>query len=135
MTTNIFVNLPVSNLSRSIDFFTKLGFAFDGRFSDEKAACMIIGENMYVMLLVKEFFKTFTKKAVADTTQQAAAILALSTGTREGVDVLANKALEAGAMPSMEPMDQGFMYNRSFEDLDGHLWEVFWMDPKGIGQA
>jgi predicted lactoylglutathione lyase len=125
----IFVNLPVQNLDKSVDFFTRLGFEFNPQFTDENATCMVLSEDGYVMLLVEEFFKTFTKKDLADTTTTVEAILALSADSREDVDEFADKALAAGAQPANEPSDQGFMYGRSFYDLDGHMWEIFWMDP------
>lgn len=130
----IFVNLPVKDLSRSVVFFTQLGFEFEPRFTDEKATCMIISDEAFVMLLVEDFFKTFTKKEVADATTHTEAILALSAESREQVDEVVNKALAAGAQVPNDPLDQGFMYGSSFQDLDGHLWEVIYMDPSAVGQ-
>jgi uncharacterized protein len=130
----IFVNLPVKDLTKSVDFFTQLGFEFDPQFTDENATCMIISDEAFVMLLVEDFFKTFTKKEVADATTHTEAILALSTESREQVDEVVNKALAAGGQPSNDPMDQGFMYAWSFQDLDGHLWEVLYMDPSAVEQ-
>jgi predicted lactoylglutathione lyase len=132
MTTQIFVNLPVDNLNKSIEFFTKLGFTFNPHFTDENATCMIVGENSFVMLLVKPFFKSFIKKEIADTKKTAEAIFALSADSKAKVDELADKALKAGATKSIDPQDQGFMYSRSFQDLDGHLWEIFYMDQSAI---
>lgn len=134
MSTKIFVNLPVKDLQRSIDFFTQLGFEFNPQFTDENATCMIIGEDSFVMLLVESFFKTFTKKDVCDATSHTETIIALSAESRDGVDELADKALAAGGQPSNESMDQGGMYGRSFQDLDGHIWEVMYMDPSTLGQ-
>lgn len=128
MATKIFVNLPVKDLGRSIDFFSKLGFGFNQQFTDEKGTCMIIGEDIYVMLLLEEFFKTFTKKQVLDATKGTEVILALSAGSREEVDELVNKATAAGGTTPNHKQDQGFMYGWGFQDLDGHLWEVFYMD-------
>ncbi len=132
MSTQIFVNLPVMDLQRSIDFFTKLGFDFNAQFTDENATCMIIGAESFVMLLAEDFFKTFTKKDLCDAKTQTEAIIALSAESREGVDELVDKALGAGGQPSSEVMDEGPMYSRSFQDLDGHLWEVLYMDPSAI---
>ena len=130
----IFVNLAVKDLERSVEFFKKLGFAFDPRFTDETATCMIVSDEAFVMLLVEDRFKDFTRKDVADPTRQTEAILALSAESRTQVDQLAETALEAGGASANDPMDQGFMYGRSFEDLDGHIWELIWMDPSAIGQ-
>lgn len=130
----IFVNLPVSDLSKSVDFFTQLGFEFNPQFTDENATCMIISDEAFVMLLVEDFFKTFTKKQLCDSTTHAEAIVALSAESREQVDDLVNKALAAGGQPANDPMDQGFMYGWSFQDIDGHQWEVFYMDPSAVGQ-
>ena len=135
MATKIFVNLPVKDLSKSIAFFTHLGFSFNPQFTDEKATCMIINDDAYVMLLVESFFKTFTKKEITDAKKSAEAILALSADSREKVDKMADKALEAGGVASLAPQDHGFMYQRSFQDPDGHLWEVLWMDPGAIHQS
>lgn len=135
MASQIFVNLPVKDLNKSVEFFTRLGFSFNPQFTDENATCMIVGENNFVMLLVEPFFKTFTKKEIADATKTAEAIIALSVDSREQVNEMADKALAAGATESNAPQDQGFMYNRSFQDLDGHLWEVFYMDLSAFSQS
>jgi hypothetical protein len=131
----MFVNLAVKDLDRSVDFFTKLGFSFDPRFTDETATCMLVGEDAYVMLLVESKFGEFTKKQIADPRGQTEAIIALTAESREDVDALADKALEAGGSPANEPMEMDFMYGRSFDDPDGHLWEVFWMDPAALEQT
>ena len=128
MPTQIFVNLPVKDLKKSIAFFTHLGYTFNQQFTDDNATCMIITESIYVMLLIEPFFKTFTKKEICHTGKDIEAILALSADSREAVDTLANKAMEAGAAEPKPTSDQGFMYTRTFEDLDGHVWEVFYMD-------
>ena len=128
----LFVNLPVKDLDRSVGFFTSLGFSFDPRFTDETATQMIVSENAFVMLLVENRFKDFTKKPLADATKQTEVIMALSADSRECVDELADKALAAGGSPANEPLEMGFMYGRSFNDLDGHLWEVVWMDPAAL---
>ncbi|CAL9374002.1 hypothetical protein SUDANB171_00918 [Streptomyces sp. enrichment culture] len=131
--TNIFVNLPVQDLDRSKEFYKRLGFTQNEQFSDENAACFVIEENsIYVMLLVKPFFAKFTDKELADTERTAAVITALSADTRQGVDDLADRALEAGGKHSKDPMEEGPMYGRSFQDPDGHLWEVMWMDPAAL---
>lgn len=130
----IFVNLAVEDLDTSVEFFTKLGFTFDPRFTDESATCMIVSDEAFVMLLAESRFKDFTKKQLADPTTSTEAILAFSAESRAQVDELADKALEAGGSPANDPMDHGFMYGRSFDDPDGHLWEVMWMDPSAIEQ-
>jgi predicted lactoylglutathione lyase len=137
MTTarKLFVNLAVKDLDASVEFFTKLGFEFDERFTDETATCMLVGEDAYVMLLTESKFKDFTKKAIADATAQTEAMMALTGESREEVDAFAEKALEAGATQANEPSDLGFMYSRSLYDLDGHHWEIFWMDPVAIEQG
>jgi uncharacterized protein len=128
----IFVNLAVKDLGESVDFFTQLGFSFDPRFTDETATCMIVNDDAFVMLLVEDRFKDFTKKELADATKQTEAIVALSAESREQVDELADKALQAGGAPANEPMEMDFMYGRSFQDPNGHLWEVVWMDPSAL---
>jgi uncharacterized protein len=128
----LFVNLAVRDLNRSKEFFTKLGFEFDPRFTDEKATCMLVGEDAYVMLLTEPFFRTFTKKGVCDTLLHNEALCALSCESRAEVDELVKRAVAAGGKHAMEPQDHGFMYGWSFYDLDGHHWEVLWMDPKAL---
>ncbi len=131
----IFVNLPVEDLDRSVDFFTQLGFSFDARFTDETATLMIVSDHASVMLLTKSKFKEFTKKELIDTTSRTEVITAISAGSREEVDELADKALAAGGSPSIDPIEMGdFMYSRSFQDPDGHLWEVVWMDMSAVEQ-
>jgi len=128
----IFVNLAVKDLDKAVEFFTRLGFSFDPRFTDENATCMIVSEEAFVMLLVRDRFQDFTKKEIADSTTHTEAILAVSAESREAVDELAETALAAGAQPANDPMELGFMYGRSFQDIDGHLWEVMWMDPSAV---
>ena len=128
----IFVNLPITDLDRSVAFFTALGFAFDARFTDDEATCLIISDEAFVMLLVQERFEEFTTKAVCDATTHTEAILALTADSRDDVDAVADTALAAGGLPANEPMDMEFMYGRSFYDPDGHLWEVFYMDPSAL---
>ena len=127
----IFINLPVRDLAASKEFFQKLGFSYNAQFTDDKAACMIISEEAYVMLLVEPFFKTFTKNEICETTRTEA-LLALSCESRAEVDHIVKAAISAGGTAAMPPMDHGFMYGHSFYDLDGHHWEVLWMDPGGI---
>jgi len=135
MARKIFVNVAVEDLDRSVEFFTRLGFEFDSRFTDETATCMIVSDEAFVMLLVESKFKEFTKKELVNASVQTEAILAVSAETREAVDELADAALAAGGSPANDPMDYGFMYGRSFNDLDGHLWEVMWMDPAALEQS
>ena len=135
MATKIFVNLPVKDLNRSVEFFTKLGFKFNPQFTDENATCMIVGEDIFVMLLVEKFFKTFTKKEISDATKSTEVILALSADSREKVDEMINKVIKAGGVEPNEPQDHGWMYGRSFQDIDGHLWEVFYMDSSAVNQG
>ncbi|MCW3795197.1 VOC family protein [Paenibacillus sp. LS1] len=124
----IFVNLPVRDLKKSVEFFTKVGFEFNANFTDESATCMIIGENIYAMLLVEERFQSFISKKISNAADTTEVIVALSVDSREQVDVIVQAALDAGAKPYNEPQDHGFMYGWSFQDLDDHLWEVSYMD-------
>lgn len=129
MSRLLFLNLPVADLGASRDFFDRLGFEFDRRFCDDGAACMVVSEQAYVMLLQRERFAEFVVKPVADAGEATALTVAVSAGDRAAVDSFAEAALAAGATPGKDPQDYGFMYGRSFHDLDGHLWEVMWMDP------
>ncbi|MBP1989336.1 VOC family protein [Paenibacillus eucommiae] len=131
----IFVNLPVKDLKKSIDFFTKIGFEFNPQYTDDNATCMVISEHIYAMLLVEDFFKTFIKKEISDATKTTEVIVALNVESREKVDELVNKALAAGALPSNDPIDHGFMYVGSFQDIDGHLWEFMHMAEGDAEQA
>jgi len=128
MAKQIFVNLPVKDLDKSIEFFTKLGFKFNPQFTDENATCMIIGENMFAMLLVEKFFKTFTKKEICDAKKSTEVLVALSVESRKKVDEMIKKAIEAGGTEPRAPQDHGWMYGRSFEDINGHVWEIFYMN-------
>jgi predicted lactoylglutathione lyase len=132
VTTKIFVNLPAKDLNKTIEFFTKLGFKFNPQFTDENATCMIVGEDIFVMLLVEKFFKTFTKKEICDTSKNTEVIVALSVEGREKVDQMINRAIEAGGRESREPQDHGWMYGRSFEDINGHIWEIIYMDESTL---
>jgi predicted lactoylglutathione lyase len=131
MATQIFMNLPVRDLDRSVQFFTALGFSFNPDYTDENATCMVINDDAYVMLLVEKFFKTFTSKEIVDATSATEAIMAFSVDSRDAVDQMVGKALAAGGTESQPVQDYGFMYSHSFQDPDGHLWEVMWMDPAG----
>jgi predicted lactoylglutathione lyase len=128
----IFVNLAVRDLKRSMDFFAKLGFSFNPQFTDDKAACMIISEEAYVMLLSETVFKTFTRKELCDTTKYTEGLFALSCSSWAEVDEMVKTAIAAGGTHAVEPQDHGFMYGWSFYDPDGHHWEVLWMDPKAV---
>ncbi|MCW3114973.1 MAG: extradiol dioxygenase [Segetibacter sp.] len=132
MATKIFVNLPVKDLNRSIEFFTKLGYTFNPQFANEKATCMIIGEDIFIMLLVEPFFKTFVPNEIADATKYTGSIICLSAESREKVDEMVAKAIAAGARTYKEPQEHGFMYGHGYQDLDGHLWEIMWMDQGGV---
>jgi len=133
MATNIFVNLAVKNLDKTKEFFSKLGYTFNQQFSDEKAACMVISETIYAMLISEAYFKTFIpNKEISDTSKSKEVLLALSADSRQQVDELADKAIAAGGKNFRDPDDHEFMYSRSFEDLDGHVWEVFWMNPEHV---
>jgi hypothetical protein len=131
----IFVNLAVDDLDRSVEFFTELGFTFDQRFTDETATAMIVNDQAVVMLLVKDRFADFTKKQLVDSTSQTEAIVALSAESREDVDDFTEKALAAGGSQANDPIEMDFMYGRSFQDPDGHQWEIIWMDPSALEQA
>ena len=136
MTKQIFVNLPVKELKRSIDFFTQLGFSFNLQFTDEKAACLIINEgSIYAMLLTEPMFKNFTKKEIADATKTTEVLIAIDIETKEKVDELVKKAAEAGGSIYADAQDHGWMYQHGFADPDGHQWELLYMDmdkvPKG----
>jgi len=135
MSRQIYVNLAVNDLNKSVEFFTQLGFEFDPNFTDDNATCMIISAQAFVMLLAGARFADFTSKAIVDATTHTEAILAVSADSRAQVDELADKALAAGGRPSNDPMDDEFMYGRSFQDLDGHLWEVMWMSAEAVEQG
>jgi uncharacterized protein len=131
---SIFVNIPVRDLKKSMEFFSRLGFEFNPQFTDEKAACMVLSQQGFVMLITEPFFKTFTKRELCDTSRATEALLALSCSSRDEVDQMVKKALAGGGKPAMDSTDHGFMYAWSFYDLDGHHWEVLWMDPKHVHQ-
>jgi len=133
MSRQIFVNLPVKDLNKSVAFFTQLGFTFNPQFTDENATCMIVADNIFVMLLVEGFFKTFTKKEIADATKTTEVIVSLSAISKEQVDDTIGKAIAEGGIEG-NVQNHGWMYLRSFQDLDGHQWEIAWMDPAGMPQ-
>jgi predicted lactoylglutathione lyase len=128
----IFVNLPVRDLEASRAFFGELGFEFDAKFTDDTCACMVVSEQAYVMLLDQARFTEFATKPVADARTTTEALFCVSAEGRDGVDAVADAALAAGGTAAKEPMDLGFMYGRSFHDLDGHHWEVMWMSPEAV---
>ena len=132
MTTKIFVNLPVKNLDRSKAFFATLGYSFNAQFTDETAASMVITDDIYAMLLTEAKFKEFTKKPIADATKTTEVLVCLSMDSKAKVNEVVDAALKAGATEAREPMDYGFMFGRSCNDLDGHSWEIIWMDPKHV---
>ena len=129
----IFVNLPVADLAASVGFFSSLGFEFNEQFTDDKATCMVLNDGACVMLLVEPFFATFTTKPVTDARGGTEAVLAVTAESREEVDALVDRALHLGGAPALPANDEGYMYGRSFYDLDGHAWEVMWMDPSAAG--
>ena len=128
----VFINIAVRDLQKSMAFFSALGFEFNKQFTDEKAACMILSDKGYVMLLSDPFFQGFTKREPADTTKTTEVMIALACESRAEVDQLFRKAIDAGGTQAMDAMDHGFMYNCSFYDLDGHHWEILWMDPATV---
>jgi predicted lactoylglutathione lyase len=132
MATSVFVNLPVQDLNRSVEFFTGLGYGVNPQFTNEEAACIVISDTIYVMLLVKPFFATFTSKQIVDASTGTEAIVALSTESRDEVDALFDRAIAAGGTGYGDGQDLGFMYQRAFQDPDGHQWEVLWMDPNYV---
>lgn len=135
MNTQIYVNLPVRNLERTKEFFTSLGFGFNPQFTNEQAACMVVSDDIYVMLLVESFFQTFTKKPVADARKVTEVLVCLSAESRQKVDDMVAKAVAAGGTVPREPQDHGFMYGHAFEDLDGHIWELVYMEPAAAGRT
>lgn len=128
----LFVNIPISDLQQSIVFFEQLGFVFNTQFTDASATCMLVGTDAYFMLMAKDRFAGFSKKPTSDSRTETNAIFAITTDSREEVDALYAKALAAGGTKASDSQDHGFMYVQSFYDLDGHHWELFWMDPSAI---
>ncbi|MGN8070614.1 VOC family protein [Mucilaginibacter sp. SG564] len=134
MATQIFVNLPVKDLNKSIEFFTSLGYSFNPQFTNEQGASLVISDNIFFMLLTEPFFKSFIKKDIADATKVAETINCISVDSRETVDEIVHKAVAAGATVPNEKQDYGWMYSHGFQDLDGHLWEFAYMDMSAIPQ-
>jgi uncharacterized protein len=130
MGRKIFVNLPIKDMKRSQGFFRELGFTFNPQFTNEQGACMVIADDIYAMLLVEPFFQTFTRKPISDAKKSTEVLVCLSCDSRAEVDMLVQKALTAGGTAPNPPQDHGFMYGHGFEDLDGHVWELVWMDPQ-----
>lgn len=134
MARQLFVNLAVEDLDRTVAFFTALGFTFNPKFTSDQATCLVISDQISVMLLTRPFFAGFTPKPIADAHAVTETLLALSCDAREEVDTIVAKAIAAGAATPIPAKDHGFMYQHGFEDLDGHLWEVFWMDEAAFPQ-
>lgn len=134
MSTKIFVNLPVKDLNGSIDFFTRLGFTFNPQFTDETATCMVVSEDIFVMLLTHDKFKTFTPKEICDSTKSTEVLVCLSLESRARVGEMVRKAVAAGGSTYNDPQDHGFMYAHGFQDLDGHIWELIYMEPSALDQ-
>ncbi|GGV11323.1 glyoxalase [Streptomyces filipinensis] len=128
----IFVNLPVNDLDASKKFFTELGYTINPQFSDENAASVVISDTIVAMLLTKPFYATFTTKEIADATTTSEVLVCLSAESREKVDELVDGAIAAGGKATGRTQDHGFMYGRAFDDLDGHTWEIMWMDPAAV---
>jgi predicted lactoylglutathione lyase len=128
----LFVNIPVGDLQKSIDFFEALDFSFNQQFTDATATCMLVGEDAYFMLLTREKFASFVRRPAGDARTETNALYAISVNSRADVDELVNKAIVAGGSHAAEPQDYGLMYAWSFYDLDGNHWEVFWMDPAAV---
>jgi predicted lactoylglutathione lyase len=134
MASKIFLNLAVKDLKKSIDFFTTLGFSFNPQFTDEQATCMIIGENIFAMLVTEQRFKDFTKKEICNAHKNTEVLIAIDADSREKVDEMVKTAVDAGRSIYMEPQDHGWIYGHSFADLDGHQWEIMYMDENAIPQ-
>jgi predicted lactoylglutathione lyase len=132
MNTKIFVNLPVRDLQKSISFYEGIGFRVNPQFTDDTAACIVINDDIYIMLLTHAKFKEFTPRIVSDSFNYTEVINALTVDSKEDVRVMMDKVLANGGSEIRDPQDYGFMFNRSFGDPDGHIWEVFWMDPKAV---
>jgi predicted lactoylglutathione lyase len=132
MSRKIFVNLPIKNMERAQAFFKSLGFSFNPQFTNEQGACMVVSDDIFVMLLVEPFFQTFTRKPIADATRTTEVLVCLSCDSRAEVDALVKKAIAAGGTSPNPPQDHGFMYGHGFTDLDGHIWELAYMDPAHV---
>lgn len=134
MATKIFVNLPVKDLNKSIEFFSKLGFSFNPQFTDETATCMVVSEDIFVMLLTHDKFKTFTPKEICDATKGTEVLVCLTSESREKLNEVVRKAVAAGGTTYNKPQDHGSMYAHGFQDLDGHIWELIYMEPSALNQ-
>ena len=135
MNTKIFVNLPVADLGKSRDFYKALGYSFNEQFCDETAACVVISEHIYVMLLTLARFREFTPRAICDATKSTETLLCLSCESRQDVDAMVSRAVAAGGSTLAEPKDHGFMYQHGYQDPDGHIWELIYMEPGAAGQS
>ncbi|MFF2999315.1 VOC family protein [Streptomyces sp. NPDC057950] len=131
----IFVNLAVNDVDASKKFFTELGYTINPQFSTDDCACVVISDTIVAMLLSKQRYADFTKKEIADPVRTSEVLLCLSAESRQKVDELCDKALSAGGSGTREAQDHGYMYGRSFDDPDGHTWEVMWMDPAAVHQG
>lgn len=134
MTTKIFVNLAVKDLTKSKAFFEQLGYSFNPQFTNEDAACMVISDTIFAMLLTEPFFKKFTSKEIVDAKKSTEVLVCLSAESRAQVDEIVRKAVAAGGRIYNDPQDHGFMYGHGFEDLDGHQWELAFMEPSHLQQ-
>jgi len=132
MARKIFVNIPVKDLNKAIEFYTKLGFSFNQQFTDENATSMIVSDDIMVMLLREDFFKTFTNKPLVNAKQNTEVLICISAESREEVDEMVRLAIAAGGTSPMPKQDHGWMYGHGFEDLDGHMWEIAYMDMSAI---
>lgn len=132
MISNIFVNLPVKNLKKTVAFFKHLGFTFNKQFTNDDAACLVLGKNHFAMLITEKRFKDFTKKRISDAKKTTEVLLALQVASRKKVEEIFKKAMAAGGKEYRKSDDYGWMYARVFADLDGHQWEIFYMNPKKI---
>ena len=128
MSKNIFINLAVKDLNKTINFFSKLGFTFNPQFTDDNATCMIIDDNIFCMLIKEEFFRKFTVKEICDTSKFVETLIAITVESKDKVNELVDLAVKSGAVEPLPPQDHGFMFQRCFHDLDGHIWEIFYMD-------
>lgn len=135
MATQIFVNLPVKDLNKTIAFFEGLGYSFNPKFTNEMAGCMVVSESIYFMMVSESYFQTFTNKPIADASKTTEVLNCISVESREHVDAIYNKAMASGGGPSKDPTEYGWMYGRSFVDLDGHQWEIVWIDPAGPSEG
>lgn len=135
MATKIFVNLPVKDLKGSVEFFSKLDYKFNPQFTDETAACMIVSEDIYVMVLTRAKFKEFTPTAICDSTKSTEVLVCLSCESREQINDMVGKAVAAGGTTHAESKDYGFMYQHGFQNLDGHIWELIYMEPSAVKQG